>query len=148
VHGESRADGAWVNQWQCLYQSNQAWILDTGGATPTPTRTRTPTPSPTPTATLVPGDGTLTITKACDPSGDPGEFEIRVAGVIQGTVGCGEHVGPITLSAGVYRVSESGGTGTDLDEYVISFSGDCDDDGDVVIQGGQDSDCIITNDHD
>jgi hypothetical protein len=150
VHGESRLDGAWVNQWQCLYQSNQAWILDTAGATPTPTATRTRTPTPTPTATLVPGDGTLTITKVCDPSNDPGQFVIRVAGVSQGTVNCTTttSVGPITLAAGFYKVSETAGTGTDLDDYVISFSGDCDSDGDVVIQGGQHFDCIITNDSD
>jgi hypothetical protein len=141
VHAESRADGAWVNQWQCLYQSNQAWILDTGGATPTPTRTRTPTPTPTPK----PGDGELTINKVCDPTNDPGEFTMRVSGVVQGTVGCGEHVGPISLAAGTYTVSESAGPGTDLTDYETTFGGDCNSSGQVVIEADEDSACTVTN---
>ena len=141
VHAESRLDGAWVNQWQCLYQSNQAWILDTGGATPTPTRTRTPTPTPTPK----PGDGELTINKVCVPTADNGEFAIRVSGVIQGTVGCGEHVGPISLAAGTYTVSESAGPGTDLTDYERTFGGDCNSSGQVMIEANEDSVCTITN---
>jgi hypothetical protein len=148
VHGESTLNGAVVNQWQCVYRANQAWILEPGLPTPTPTRTRTPTPTPTPTATLIPGDGELTITKVCDPNNDPGQFVIRVSGVVQGTVSCGGMVGPITLSAGVYRVSESAGPGTNLSDYVRTFSGDCDANGDVLVKANEDADCIITNDSD
>ena len=145
VHGESRLNGAWVNQWQCVYQSNQAWIMEPVGPTPTPTRTRTPTPTPTPTATPKPGDGQLTVTKLCDPAGDDGEFNIRLQGVVQGTVGCGESVGPIDLAAGTYRVSESAGPGTDLSDYERSFGGDCEADGDVVVVANDELTCTITN---
>jgi hypothetical protein len=145
VHAESRINGAWVNQWQCVYQSNQAWIMEDREATPTPTPTRTATVTPTPTSTPKPGDGELTINKICVPTTDTGEFSIRVSGVIQGTVGCGEHVGPISLAAGTYTISESAGPGTDLADYERSFGGDCNASGQVVIEADEDATCTITN---
>jgi hypothetical protein len=139
VHQESTANGAIVNQWQCLYQANQAWQVQTAGPAATATPTRTPT------ATPVPGDGELTITKQCDPTTAKGEFVFRVGNIVVGTIGCGESIGPITLAAGTYRVSEAAGPGTDLDDWDTTFNGDCDDEGDVTIEEDEEETCVVEN---
>ncbi len=68
-----------------------------------------------------------------------GDFQLFVDnGVIQTPITSGV---PTVVSAGVYTVGETGVFG-----YEATFSGDCDADGDIVLNDGDDKTCTITND--
>ena len=46
------------------------------------------------------------------------------------------------VNAGAYKITEAGGVAG----YTLSYSGDCDADGDVVVALGQSRTCTLTND--
>jgi hypothetical protein len=87
----------------------------------------------------------LTVHKVCDPTSDPGQFEIQVNGAGIGSLACGESVGPVPLDPGPYKVSEIGIPPTSLSDYTTAVTGDCDVNGLVVLASGQSADCTFTN---
>lgn len=92
--------------------------------------------------------GKLKVIKYIDPSTDDGKFNLLVNGEVKASnVGHEGSTGYITLptSEDDYMVSETAGTGTDLDDYTAEFSGDCDKYGGVTIAKDQTSVCYITN---
>jgi hypothetical protein len=87
----------------------------------------------------------LTVHKVCDPTSDPGQFEIQANGVGLGSVGCGESVGPVPLAPGPYTVSEVGIPPTSAADYMSAIAGACDGNGLVMLNSGQSVECTITN---
>ncbi|HKN90585.1 MAG TPA: hypothetical protein VJ622_09905, partial [Acidimicrobiia bacterium] len=82
--------------------------------------------------------GSLTVNEVLAPSSDPGLFNLQIDGATAGTganVGNGGTTGAITVASGSHPVGETGGTGTNLDDYTASVS--CSDsNGAVVVTGG------------
>jgi hypothetical protein len=106
-------------------------------ATCTITNTRTPTPP-----------GTITVTKECVPSDDPGRFNLTIDGHIAGTganVACGGSTGAVTVQPGIHTVGETAGSGTDLADYTTIIGGDCGADGSVLVAAGEGASCTISN---
>ena len=90
----------------------------------------------------------LTVNKVCEPSNDPGRFDLRVDGDVAATgldVACGGTTGTLQLEPGTHTVSETGGTGTNLSDYTSATGGDCDTNGSVAIAAGESKTCTITN---
>jgi hypothetical protein len=92
----------------------------------------------------------LTVHKICDPTDDPGQFEIHLTGpnvsaLAIATVGCGEPVGPVQLAPGAYTVSEAGVPPTSLADYTTAIDGDCAADGSITLASGDSATCTITN---
>jgi hypothetical protein len=93
---------------------------------------------------------TLRVDKVCVPAGDPGHFNLaidtidghRVHGAV---VACGGTTGAVPVPPGGYTVSETGAGGTDLGNYDVVIGGDCDDAGNVAVEAGQQTTCLITN---
>lgn len=89
---------------------------------------------------------TLTVTKILEPPEDTGRFILQIDGVDKSApVGNGETTGPILLMPGSHIVSESAATGTNLDDYTRTISGDCNSDGTIQLEKGDNAECIITN---
>jgi hypothetical protein len=91
---------------------------------------------------------TLTIRKLCEPSDDPGVFDILVDDEIFGdgnNIECGEGTGTHAIEPGEYTVSEEGANGTDINDYTVTFSEDCDENGNITIEEGDNAVCVITN---
>jgi hypothetical protein len=94
--------------------------------------------------------GSLRVDKVCDPTNDDGNFVIVLS---QGgnpfdsnAVTCGNFVTFSNLPPGDYVVSEQAGGGTDLSDYDVDIGGeDCDSDGDVTIESGEQAECTVTN---
>jgi hypothetical protein len=90
--------------------------------------------------------GTITVNKVVVPSADTGLFNLLIDGTVEASdVGDSGTTGAIAVSAGSHTVSETAGTGTDLTNYVTTFSGDCDSSGNVSVQPNQNKTCTITN---
>jgi len=104
-----------------------------GAATCTMTNTRNP---------VVPA--TLTVTKVCVP-GSSSRFTITIDGSGAGTVGCGDSVGPVAVTAGQHAVGETGAGGTHVSDYTVVHGGDCEADGTVLVAAGEHATCTITN---
>jgi hypothetical protein len=82
------------------------------------------------------------------PATDRGRFTITITGqgqTISQTLGCGGTVGPLTLPAGSYRVTERGAGGTNLAKYVRTIGGDCTAGGHVQVADGESATCTINN---
>lgn len=100
-----------------------------------------------------PPTGTIKVTKALAPAGDPGRFNLLVDGVAKATnVGDGGTTGVVTVATGSHTVGESAGTGTTLADYDSSLSctnkgGAPDTDGTVTVAAGDAWECLITNTH-
>jgi hypothetical protein len=140
VHGESQLNGAIVNQWQCVSRANQAWNTISVGPPPA---TATPTPVPD-------DEGTLTIIKICEPQDDPGRFRISVNTTFVGTLQCNQQLGPFSIDEGTYVISETGATGTSINDYETFFSVDCSatsaaHSAQVVVEEDENSTCVIRN---
>jgi hypothetical protein len=91
---------------------------------------------------------TLRVNKVCVPTSDPGLFNLRIDGANAGTganAACGGTTGVVLSSVGSHTVSETGGTNTDLTNYVSAISGACATDGTVTLTAGQNAVCTITN---
>ncbi len=77
---------------------------------------------------------------------DPGQFELRIDGILKALGGDGTSTGALFVSLGTHAVSETAGTGTLLADYVSSIGGDCDSGGSVTLSSGTDSkSCTISN---
>ena len=83
--------------------------------------------------------GSLTVNKHLLPANDPGRFNLKIDGNIEGEgseVGDGGTTGTIAVPSGKHTVSESASSGTSLDDYrvqIVCRGGGGD--GDVVAQG-------------
>ena len=91
---------------------------------------------------------TLTVNKTVVPSGDTGRFNLQIDGSTRGTganVGSGGTTGQIVVSAGPHYVRETAAAGTNLNDYEITYGGDCDSSGNVITSVGDNKTCIITN---
>ena len=83
--------------------------------------------------------GSLTVTKHLLPANDPGRFNLKIDGNIEGEgseVGDGGTTGTIAVPSGTHTVSESASSGTSLDDYrvqIVCRGGEGD--GDEVAQG-------------
>ena len=91
----------------------------------------------------------LTINKICDPTTDPGLFNLRDNGSTapSGTdKACGTGTGAYNTTVGLHTVSELAGTGTDLTNYFAPvIGGDCAADGTITLANGDNKTCTITN---
>ena len=93
-----------------------------------------------------PVNPTLTVNKVLDPDTDPGLFNLLIDSDVKvSDIGNNGTTGAVTLSTGTYTVSETAGTGTDLNDYITTFSGACDVNGDVTLGDGDNAVCTITN---
>jgi hypothetical protein len=79
----------------------------------------------------------LTINKVCEPTTDPGLFNLRSDGVTKtADAACGTGTGAFVVSIGQHTVSETAGTGTVLANYTSVIGGDCAADGTVTLAAG------------
>jgi hypothetical protein len=111
-------------------------------ATCTITNTRRPGPELTTT--------TLEVQKACYPPGASGSFNLTIettdgSRVKQVQVGCGGTTGAVPVEPGSYRVFETGTNGTHLSNYTPVVGDDCEADGTIIVEVGDQSKCVITN---
>ena len=94
---------------------------------------------------------TLTVNKVCDPTNDPGKFNLRIDGSTAGTganAACGTGTtGAVVVTAASHTVSETQGTSTLLSNYTPVIGGDCAADGTVTLAAGDNKVCTITNTH-
>lgn len=94
---------------------------------------------------------TLTVTKVTigEVDGNEGNFVLHIDGentnLESEEVQNGGTFGPHLLPVGIYTISETAGTDTNLAEYSTSFGGACKEDGTVELKKGKESECIITN---
>lgn len=91
---------------------------------------------------------TITVNKVLVPSNDPGKFNLRIDGNTAGTginVGNGGTTGAVTVASSTHTVSETAGTGTDLNDYTAVISGNCETNGLVTLSTGEEKTCTITN---
>ena len=91
---------------------------------------------------------TLTVNKVCVPTSDGGKFNLRIDGSVAGTggdVACGGTTGAVTVTATSHTVSETAGTGTNLNAYSTVIGGQCAADGTVTLAPGDNKVCTITN---
>ena len=90
---------------------------------------------------------TLTVTKITNPSDDAGLFNLFIDGNGVGTdISNGFTSNPLKVDIGeTHSVSETAGTGTDLNDYIITFGGDCDSNGQTTLSAGDNKNCTITN---
>jgi hypothetical protein len=87
----------------------------------------------------------LAVDKICIPPHDGGHFNLTIDGQTSPDRPCGHRFGPVVVSPGAHRVSESAGTGTSLSDYTTSIGGGCAPDGSVTLSAGQSVTCTITN---
>ena len=89
---------------------------------------------------------TLTVIKILIPSTDPGLFNLRMNGSIKvSNVGDGGTTGAVIRNPGFVTVSETAGTGTNLDHYIRVIGGDCAANGTITLAAGENKTCTITN---
>lgn len=103
------------------------------------TATTTPPPPPPPT---------ISITKECLPTDDPGHFNLTINGSVAGTganVPCGGTTGAVEVDPGPNTVGETAGSDTSLGDYETVIGGDCAPDGTIVVEEGEQARCTITN---
>ena len=83
--------------------------------------------------------GSLTVNKHLLPANDPGRFNLKIDGNIEGEaseVGDGGTTGTIAVPSGTHTVSESASSGTSLDDYRVQIvCREGEGDGDEVAQG-------------
>jgi hypothetical protein len=79
------------------------------------------------------------------PHDDGGRFNLRIDSTTAQSQPCGGKLGPIVISPGNHRVSESAATGTRLSDYTSTIGGDCDADGSITLAAGAAATCTITN---
>ena len=111
------------------------------GATVTCTFTNTKKPQLTVVKKIVGGNGTTDA------------FDVKVDGATKindatSTAPAGTSSGSFAVSAGTHSVSETlgdGSTAVDPSDWSVSFSGDCDANGQVDVQNDQSKTCTITN---
>ena len=88
----------------------------------------------------------LTVTKILEPPEDSGKFLLLIDSVDKsGPVGNGETTGPELLMPGPHTVDESAESGTILTDYIRTIGGDCNADGTINLEAGENAECIITN---
>ena len=92
----------------------------------------------------------LTVHKICNPTDDPGQFEIHIDGFNMNglnvaTLACGESVGPVPLAPGSYTLSEAGVPPTSLSDYTTVIDGACAANGTITLASGDSATCTFTN---
>ncbi len=88
----------------------------------------------------------LTVIKSVVPSTDNGKFNLQIDGNTKATdVGDGGTTNAVTLDRGQHVVSELAGTNTNLSDYISVIGGDCDMQGNVTLNPGDNKFCTITN---
>ena len=91
-----------------------------------------------------PTTATLTVTKACAPTNDPGRFNLRIDGTtVLANAACGSSK-TVTVTAGRHGVSETSGSGTNLSNYTAAFGSTCPG-GSITLTANQSATCTITN---
>jgi hypothetical protein len=101
---------------------------------------------------LIPPTTTLEVRKACVPAEDDGHFKLLIETadgkpVKRHVVTCGGTTGAVPVQPGSYRVRERGANGTDLSQYNRYIGHDCQSDGTVTLQAGDNAVCTIVNVH-
>ena len=93
-----------------------------------------------------PPNTNLKIDKICSPSSDTGKFNLKSDGLTYGSdILCGGTTNSFAVTSGAHTVSETAGTGTNLNDYTISYGGDCNSAGNITVLAGQSKICTITN---
>lgn len=115
-----------------------------GSPTPTPSTSATPVVTPTPSVTPTPTpNATLHVVKVVvnDNGGTavPGDFTLHVDG--NDFAGESAPGTEFSLADGTYTVTEDADS-----DYMASYSGACDSNGDVTLAPGDDVTCTVTND--
>jgi hypothetical protein len=91
------------------------------------------------------GLATLVVQKACNPTADPGTFNLQVDGASVGTAaGCGQSRST-NVTPGSHTVSETAAGTTVLSDYDSVTGGACASDGSITLTAGQTATCTITN---
>ena len=93
-------------------------------------------------------DGTprIRVDKVLEPNDDSGLFDLLINGTVEASaVGHGGSTGFVDALIGSNQVSEQAVAPADLDEYVVSIGGDCDEDGNVTLDWFESAVCVITN---
>jgi uncharacterized repeat protein (TIGR01451 family) len=90
---------------------------------------------------------TITVIKhVVSSQADTGLFNLQIDGAIDAAgVGNNGTTGAVKVLAGTHSISESASLLTDLNDYVTSYSGDCDKDGSVTVSLAENATCTITN---
>ena len=95
-------------------------------------------------AELVPAASHLTVNEVLLPATDPGRFNLLVDGAVRAaSVRDGGSTGPLLVSQGSHRVSETAAAGTSLGNYDVFIGGDCSQSGSVTLAPGEDKTCTI-----
>ena len=85
-----------------------------------------------------PPNTNLKIDKICSPSSDTGKFNLKSDGLTYGSdILCGGTTNSFAVTSGAHTVSETAGTGTNLNDYTISYGGDCNSAGNITVLAGQ-----------
>ena len=93
---------------------------------------------------------TLTVSKLCVPDPDPGLFDLLIDGRKKGVdhvscaAGGNRTTGPVVVTVGQHRVSETPDGITNLADYVITYSTNCPN-GAITLAAGENATCTITN---
>jgi len=89
---------------------------------------------------------TLKVKKVLSPEDDLGTFILQIDGVDLTTeIGNGGTTGSVDVTPGSHTVGEIAGVGTNLNDYSTTIGGDCNADGTIVLEEGDDAVCTITN---
>jgi len=88
----------------------------------------------------------LTVLETVTPRGALGTFDLQIDGTTKASNVTGRgSTGLQNVSAGPHKVGEVAGTSTTLSDFAITFAGDCDANGNVIVASGQNKFCAITN---
>lgn len=88
----------------------------------------------------------LTVNKILSPASDSGRFNLFVGGIQRASnVGNGGSTGQLTLTAGTYVISETAVAPTNLNDYTVTYGGDCSSGGSIQLSNGDTKTCTITN---
>jgi hypothetical protein len=89
---------------------------------------------------------TLEVRKVLSPEDDLGTFILQIDGVdMTAEIGNGGTTGEVDVTPGPHTVGEIAGVGTVLDEYNDTIGGDCNADGTIILEEGDNAVCTITN---
>ncbi len=89
---------------------------------------------------------TLTVTKVLLPDTDNGLFNLQIdSSDVVTDVGNDGSTGAVMVSVGSHTISETASIGADLTNYETVIGGDCNADGSVTLDVGENATCVITN---
>lgn len=91
---------------------------------------------------------TITVNKVTVPADDSGKFNLLIDSTQYATdIANGGTTGAQEVTVGAHTASEEAGTGTNLGNYITTFTGDCNAIGEITIAKGEHKECTITNTH-